>query len=237
MARPRRKIPQYIQFDMQDLFIKQASMNDEELGGWFRKAVSDCMSGCTAKDVDPMIRERYENALEKMTKKQSQNADFYEGHKDNGNKAPAADSAQSNRVDENPTNTAEPTHSATKHTGKKSGKSAAVATIEKKAYGEYKNVMLSDEEGHKLRELYGSNLEMAIQFLDDYIQQGSKKARAYKDHFLVMKKNSWVWTKVQEQKIQDARLQKAENGGKSFEAQERERQGMICANLLAMGGI
>lgn len=56
----------------------------------------------------------------------------------------------------------------------------------KHKYGEYKNVLLTDEEYNKLLEQYGSSgLETIITYLDEYIEM---KGTKYKSHYLVIKK-------------------------------------------------
>lgn len=56
----------------------------------------------------------------------------------------------------------------------------------KHKHGEYKNVLLTDEEYNKLLEQYGSSsLETIITYLDEYIEM---KGTKYKSHYLVIKK-------------------------------------------------
>lgn len=56
----------------------------------------------------------------------------------------------------------------------------------KHKYGEYKNVLLTDEEYNKLLEQYGSSsIETIITYLDEYIEM---KGTKYKSHYLVIKK-------------------------------------------------
>lgn len=63
----------------------------------------------------------------------------------------------------------------------------------KHKYGEYRHVLLTDEEHTHLVELYGSSLDEHIKILDEYIETSGK---SYKNHSLVLQK--WVhdeWTK------------------------------------------
>lgn len=60
------------------------------------------------------------------------------------------------------------------------------AKASKHKYGEYKNVLLKDEELQKLKEQY-SNWEELITYLDEYIEMKGYKA---KSHYLCIKK--WV---------------------------------------------
>lgn len=97
---------------------------------------------------------------------------------------------------------------------------------DKKAYGQNKNVMLTDEEGTHLRELYGEDLKMAIDILDAYIENGGKKAKQYKDHAAVMRRGNWVWNRVIETKNNEARLEKTNRPAnlKDFKSMREEEQ-------------
>lgn len=64
--------------------------------------------------------------------------------------------------------------------------SPAFAKANKHKYGEYKNVLLKDEELQKLKKDY-SNWEELIKYLDEYIEMKGYKA---KSHYLCIKK--WV---------------------------------------------
>lgn len=64
--------------------------------------------------------------------------------------------------------------------------STASAKASKHKYGEYKNVLLKDEELQKLQEQY-ENWEELINYLDEYIEMKGYKA---KSHYLCIKK--WV---------------------------------------------
>lgn len=103
----------------------------------------------------------------------------------------------------------------------KSGKSGDVAQA-KRPYGEFGHVMLTDEEGAKLRDLYKEDLKLAIDILDSYIENGGKAAKKYKSHALVMRKGNWVWQKVQETKLTEKRLENASKSRKSFAEQEMD---------------
>lgn len=64
---------------------------------------------------------------------------------------------------------------------KKKTKSAA-----KHKYGEYKHVLLTDNEYKKLEEQYGSSsLQLIITYLDEYLEM---KGTKYKSHYMVIKK-------------------------------------------------
>lgn len=66
---------------------------------------------------------------------------------------------------------------------------------EKKGFGEFGNVKLTDAEYDKLKEIYGDNIDIAISVLDNYL---ASKGKRYKSHYAVMKKNGWVDNKVRE---------------------------------------
>lgn len=66
---------------------------------------------------------------------------------------------------------------------------------EKKGFGEFGNVKLTDAEYDKLKEIYGDNIDIAISVLDNYL---ASKGKRYKSHYAVMKKNGWVDIKVKE---------------------------------------
>ena len=103
-----------------------------------------------------------------------------------------------------------------------SATSTAVAKPLKKPYGENKHVFLTDEEGAKLRELYGHDLAVAINILDGYIENNGKAAKRYKSHYMVLRRGNWVWDKVQNMKLTEKRLENAGGKAKNFKAEERE---------------
>ena len=72
--------------------------------------------------------------------------------------------------------------------------STASAKASKHKYGEYKNVLLKDEELQKLKEKY-QNWEELIKYLDEYIEMKGYKA---KSHYLAITK--WVVDAVSKQK-------------------------------------
>ncbi|MBO7512547.1 MAG: hypothetical protein J6T54_06220 [Fibrobacter sp.] len=108
------------------------------------------------------------------------------------------------------------------------GNAPASTSGVKKPYGTSGHVMLTDEEGRHLRELYGENLRIAIDILDAYIENGGKAAKKYKNHAAVMRKGNWVWGKVQKMVLDEKRIANADRSGKSFKQMERDRE----ANLM-----
>ena len=100
------------------------------------------------------------------------------------------------------------------------------ATPAKRPYGSCGHVMLTNEEGAHLREIYGKHLEVAIDILDGYIENDGKAAKKYKNHAAVLRKGNWVWNKVQEMILNEKRIENASKQGdrRSFRQQEREHQ-------------
>lgn len=92
----------------------------------------------------------------------------------------------------------------------------------KKPYGTCKHVMLTDAEGHHLREVYGTDLALAIEILDAYLENNPKALKKYKNHAAVLRKGNWVWQKVQENKLTAKRLENANapKNNKSFKQQD-----------------
>lgn len=80
--------------------------------------------------------------------------------------------------------------------------------------------MLTDAEGHHLREVYGTDLALAIEILDAYLENNPKALKKYKNHAAVLRKGNWVWKEVQENKINATRLENATKNNKSFKQQD-----------------
>lgn len=99
-----------------------------------------------------------------------------------------------------------------------------VEVDQKKAYGTCKHVMLTDSEGRHLREVYGADLQLAIEILDAYIENDGKAAKRYKNHAAVLRKGNWVWREVRKQKLVEARLQNADRhvDRRSFAQKDRD---------------
>lgn len=62
-----------------------------------------------------------------------------------------------------------------------------------KKLGEFSNVILSEDEERKLRELYKDKFDSAIEVLSAYIVNSRKK---YKSHYAVLGKHNWVYQRV-----------------------------------------
>ena len=114
---------------------------------------------------------------------------------------------------------------------------AAISPVQsaeaKKPYGTCGHVMLTDAEGRHLREVYGQNLAIAIDILDAYIENNGKAAKKYKNHAAVMRKGNWVWNKVQEMVLQQARIDKAKSQPKSFKQQDLDARTQFFKNSIA----
>lgn len=63
----------------------------------------------------------------------------------------------------------------------------------KKSYGEFANVLLTDEQYKKLSEIYCQHTSEAIETLSTYIESSGKK---YKSHYAVLGKHNWVYKKL-----------------------------------------
>lgn len=89
------------------------------------------------------------------------------------------------------------------------------AKANKHKYGEYKNVMLKDEELHKLQELYPNYLEL-IKYLDEYIEMKGYKA---KSHYLAIRK--WVISAVEQNKSRGGAYGRVNGNTKKAEFTEK----------------
>ena len=221
MSRNYNPIARYVSIDMFTTASKISGMTDEELGRWFRKAVIDCCSGCIDPSADTFVKEQYERSLHKMVQRQEINAKYHKNHTEKTND-------QETKISTNEDNTvrSETNDSACTTDLPEVASESGTIKSDKKAYGQNKNVMLTDEEGAHLRELYGEDLKMAIDILDAYIENGGKKAKKYKDHAAVMRRGNWVWNKVIETKNNEARLEKTNRPAnlKDFKSMREEEQ-------------
>lgn len=104
----------------------------------------------------------------------------------------------------------------------------------KKPYGTCKHVMLTDAEGHHLREVYGADLALAIEILDAYLENNQKALKKYKNHAAVLRKGNWVWQKTQENKLTAKRLENASSrqAPKDFRSMREDEQKRRAFNTL-----
>jgi hypothetical protein len=160
-------------------------------------------NGCGAEDTDEFIKEQYNRSLAEMVRKQNKQARKYKNR-------------LAREQGEETTN------------GKKQATTNNAIVLpnvdERKPYGTCQHVMLTAEEGRHLREVYGPNLETAINILDAYIENNGKAAKKYKNHAAVLRKGNWVWHKVQDMILQQARLDRAQCGMKSFKQADRDER-------------
>lgn len=208
MARHKNMIPRFVSFDMEELAMIQSKMTAGEIADFWINAVRDLRSGCSGNNVHPLIKRQFKIAQSRMNIKQESNSKYYKANAKRGRK-PAETPAQ-----EQP---------QPQHTAKQAPElqlNVPAVKLEKHGYGPNKLVMLTEEEGLNLRQLYGIDLELAIEILDSYLLQGSKAAKAYKSHAAVLRRGNWVWKKVQETKTTEIRMQTAEQNQKN--AQNRD---------------
>ena len=76
----------------------------------------------------------------------------------------------------------------------------------KKVYGEFKNVFLTDKNVENLKKLYLEKFNEAIEKLSSYISYSGRK---YKDHYAVLKKNNWVYNEIFNAKNQQQKEEKS----------------------------
>ena len=217
MARTRNLIANYVSFDMQKTAMRINGMSDEELGKWFRKALIDLLSGCIDPNTDPFIKEQYDRSHAHMVQQQNHNSRIYQNRT-------ARKNSQENHADESIN---EPIPEQ-----KENASPEDVNILEltpkavKKPYGQNKFVMLTDEEGTKLRIAYKEDLELAISILDGYLENNPKARKKYKSHYSVLRRGGWVWNKVLEVKNNEQRLENAtkRNGNQSFKQMEIDKR-------------
>ena len=247
------------------------NMTDAEMAAWLRKAVHDCLNGCTDPDADPFIKVQYESTMNGIKNKQEYDARRYQQRKNLGSGTPNTatstntskeggdtredslnlhhsdapkgvstagarlESATPSLLPFTVTTTRNPlageitpeSQDKTSLPVSLAGKTPASTPAVKKPYGTCGHVMLTDDEGHHLREVYGEDLRIAIDILDAYIENNGKAAKRYKNHAAVMRKGNWVWRNVQEMK----RLENAANR-KSFKQQDRDHQSELLHTSL-----
>ena len=95
----------------------------------------------------------------------------------------------------------------------------------KHKYGEYKRVLLTDEELEKLNKEFGEEkTQKAITYLDEYIEM---KGAKYKSHYLAMRK--WVFNAIEEKEQKSAKTNdkdkstKDKQGGRQYSSKDYQR--------------
>lgn len=264
MARPRKTIATTVGFDVKALKEITSKMSDNELGAWIRKAVLDCLNGCTAQDTDPFIKASYESARSKMLARQNIDAQKYQNNLARQGKNLAESATRTSEavkaLADAPTSkdgefksdsgdagnlesaTSAKTLSEARESlpaGERGKRSRAIsrpvdapagspvdveATPAKRPYGSCGHVMLTDAEGHHLREVYGDDLAIAIDILDGYLENNPKALKKYKNHSAVLRKGNWVYNKILEMKDKELRLNNAKKQGdrRSFAQKDRD---------------
>lgn len=217
MARTRNLIANYVSFDMQKTAMRINGMSDEELGKWFRKALIDLLSGCIDPNTDPFVKEQYDRSHAHMVQQQNHNSRIYQNRL-------ARTNDQENHADESIN---EPTPEPKENANPEDGNILELTPkAVKKPYGQNKFVMLTDEEGTKLRIGYKEDLKLAISILDGYLENNPKARKKYKSHYAVLRRGGWVWNKVLEIKNNEQRLENAtkRNGNQSFKQMEIDKR-------------
>ena len=230
MARPRKIIPDTVGINMVELASKISRMSDAEAGAWLRKAIDDCRKGCQDPNCDPFIKVQYEITTKTMQKNQDHNSAMYQRRLKRQGKdlsqekeIPAGERGKGSKVVSHPIDAPAGTLSTPEFSG------------QKKPYGTCGHVMLTDAEGHHLREVYGSDLKIAIDLLDAYAENNPKKFNKYKNHAAVLRKGNWVWNKVMEMKRQEKLLENANRRPTNWKAEERERTARVLRGESADG--
>lgn len=224
MARQKNMIPRFVTFDMEELAMIQSRMTHNEIADFWENAVRDLRSGCSGEKVNPFIKRQFKIAQSRMNIKQSIDSKYYKNKR--GRKPTEKPSQEQEKPIEAPELKLD----------------VAVTKPEKHGYGPNKLVMLTEEEGSNLRQLYGADLELAIEILDGYLLQGSKAAKAYKSHAAVLRRGNWVWKKVQETKTTEIRKQTAEQNqknaqnrdGRSFRERDMDARGAEARMLMEL---
>lgn len=178
--------------------------NDNDFGAFMRKAINDLNSGCNSSDVDDRVIAFYKKSLDKLKAKQLKNEKDYNRKRGSGKPGSAA-CQNSDTISQH---VAEPC--------------LFLEVSSKKSFGENGLVKLSDLQATKLKELYGTDFDTAITLLEGYIENSSK-GKKYKDHYKVLARGNWVFDKIQQMRLTQKRIERADRGGKSFAQQERDR--------------
>lgn len=255
MARKKMEKPTKFTIDILKLKEILSSFNDKiQLADFVTKAVNDLAEGCKADMIDSRVISIFEKGLNKLKASQNKNAKYYRNQKISGSGEPHGSEVTTlNPIHKDlssepcmPLNTAEINDKKNILTLLPTDEKAKPA---KSRYGTNRHVLLSEEEGRKLRALFGERLEYAIDILDSYIHSLPLKASRHKngakywreeyeskDHYYCMTR--WVKETVERdiinetnRKAAEARLKKAESTPKSFAQMERERNVRMLRGL------
>jgi hypothetical protein len=228
MARTRKLIANYVSFDMPKTAMRINGMSDEELGKWFRKALIDLLSGCIDPNTDPFIKEQYDRSHAHMVQQQNHNSRIYQNRlarENDQENTHISTKGQPQNHRENDGIKGTPSDSPS--VGPEDGNILELSPkAVKKPYGQNKFVLLTDEEGTKLRIAYKEDLELAISILDGYLENNPKARKKYKSHYSVLRRGGWVWNKVLEVKNNEQRLENTtkRNSNQSFKQMEIDKR-------------
>ena len=224
MARTRNTIARKVTFDMNELAKYIEDKSNEQLGEWFRKAVKDCLEGCVSQDVDCLVKKMYEASLGKMQQKQNIDANTYRNRTAAEKNATTPCTISTNeKTDAGAVSLRGSKPESASHCALAPASNILQLDTSKKPYGTCGHVMLTDAEGHHLREVYGNDLALAIEILDAYLENNQKALKKYKNHAAVMRMGNWIWRVVQENRIKAKQLEKA-GTQKSFKQMDRDER-------------
>ena len=230
MARPKNMIPRFVSFDMEELAMIQSKMTAGEIADFWINAVRDLRSGCPGNNIHPFIKRQFKIAQSRMNIKQELNSKYYKANAKRGRK-PAETPAQE-----------QPQPQQTAEQAPELQLNVPAVKPEKHGYGPNKLVMLTEEEGAKLRESYKEHLELGLSICDGYLLQGSKIAKSYKSHYAVMKKGGWVWKETMNVIAAETRKKAAEQNlinaqnrdGRTFRERDMDARGAEARMLMEL---
>lgn len=165
MARPFNIHPDIIHVSIFDTRKIIASMNDEELGRWIRKAFDDMSIGCDGKDVDPRVLAVYQDASGRMKARQNAQLRFRESRK-------AGTSANRESTTSVSTEVLD-----------------AVKRDDQLIYGHFENVFLSQAEFNELANMLG-NINDLNSMIEDFSAALSDGTRHSRNHFATL--SYWI---------------------------------------------
>jgi len=225
MARKYNTTARKVTFDMEELAKYIEDMSNEQLGEWFRKAVKDSLEGCASQDVDCLVKKMYEESFCKMQKRQNINANYRNRTVTEKNATTTLPPKSTDKTDAGAVSLRGSKPESASHCALSPASNILQLDMSKKPYGTCGHVMLTDAEGHHLREVYGENLKIAIDILDAYIENNGKAAKKYKNHAAVLRKGNWVYEKVQNMILTQKRIDNVGNGHtKDFKTMREDEQ-------------
>lgn len=214
MPKTRKEIPTFFSFEIGVIRQKAETMSNEEWAIWSKKALNDLSIGCVKSDTDDMVVAVYERAKKNLEDSQKRNSRYYEKNKDKKQTEP------NNEVNFGKTEQPQPEQSELLQVPPK-------PKVEKKKYGEFENVALTDDEVSKLQSRCNTlqiNFNDVVSILSNYkAQKGTK----YKSDYAAIL--NWVLNRCVEEK---AKKESSANNYKSAAERERERNASFVGSLL-----